>query len=264
MRSVLAVAVVVSLVAGCGGEQKPRKAQPPRTSTTTSTPAASAPLSATRDSSGGATPRPGAVQVAALGDSITAGSPLWDPNPDVRAALADRLNDQSQYGYWAERALGGGARIRNCGVFGERTDQIALRLADCVRGAKVIVIQGGVNDIAQERTPASIAAALERMVREAKRAKAAPVLGEVLPWTAGYPQAAPKILRANELIRKLGRRDHVPVLPWYAALEDRSRPGRMKPGFGIDDAHPSVAGYRLMGQIAAPVLKRVIATTLEK
>jgi lysophospholipase L1-like esterase len=193
--------------------------------------------------------------VAALGDSITAGSPLWDPNPDVRAGIADRLNDQSQYGYWAERALEGQVRIRNCGVFGERTDAIALRLADCARRAKVIVIEGGINDIAQGRTPQSAAANLDQMVRQAKRAKLAPILTEVLPWTGGYPQAAPKILRANELIHAIGRRERVPVAPWYAALDDR---GRMKAGLGIDDSHPSVAGYRKMGEIIAPLIERAI------
>jgi hypothetical protein len=41
------------------------------------------------------------ILIAALGDSITAGSPLWDPDPRVRAQAPDQLNDQSQYEYWA-------------------------------------------------------------------------------------------------------------------------------------------------------------------
>lgn len=256
MRARAAILTAALLLAGCGGDGDgaPAKSAPASTPAA-STPAESAPLGATPDSSGGVKPRPGAVQVAALGDSITAGSPLWDPNPDVRAGIADRLNDQSQYGYWAERKLDGRVRIRNCGVFGERTDQIALRLADCARNAKVIVIEGGINDIAQGRTPESAAKNLERMVQQAKRAKLAAILTEVLPWTGGYPQAAPKILRANELIRALGRREHVPVVPWYDALNDR---GRMKAGLGIDDAHPSVAGYRRMGEIIAPQIERAI------
>jgi lysophospholipase L1-like esterase len=244
--------VAILLVAGCGSDEKKPAPAPSKTA---STPVESAPLGGTKDSSGGFTPRPGAVQVAALGDSITAGSPLWDPNPEVRAAIADRLNDQSQYGYWAERALRGAVRIRNCGVFGERTDQIALRFGDCVRGAKVVVIEGGINDINQDRTPRSAAVNLERMVRDAKRVKVAPILTEVLPWTGGYPQAAPKILRANELIRAIGRREGVPVVQWYDALDDH---GRMKAGLGIDDSHPSVAGYRRMGEIAAPVIERAV------
>lgn len=251
MRAALAVAAIL-VVAGCGADEKFK----PAPSSTASTPVESAPLGASPGSSGGFRPRPGAVQVAALGDSITAGSPLWDPNPDVRAGIADRLNDQSQYAYWAERELRGKVRIRNCGVFGERTDAIAARLAGCARGAKVILIEGGINDIAQGRTPQSVAKNLERMVGQAKRAKVAPILTEVLPWTGGYPEAAPKVLRANELIHALARREEVPVAPWYDALNDG---GRMKPGLGIDDSHPSVAGYRKMGEIVAPLIERAIA-----
>ena len=38
--------------------------------------------------------------VATLGDSITAGTPGWDPNPAVREAEA-ATDPQSQYQYWA-------------------------------------------------------------------------------------------------------------------------------------------------------------------
>jgi hypothetical protein len=37
-------------------------------------------------------PRRGAPVVAALGDSITAGTPLWNPDPDVRERNPDSLN----------------------------------------------------------------------------------------------------------------------------------------------------------------------------
>jgi hypothetical protein len=39
--------------------------------------------------------------VACLGDSITAGSPLWDPDPDVRARLGAALDERSQWEWWA-------------------------------------------------------------------------------------------------------------------------------------------------------------------
>ena len=52
--------------------------------------------------------------------------------------------------------LAGGAaarRTRACaspaGVYGERTDEIAQRLDECAAGAEVLVVQGGINDIAQ-------------------------------------------------------------------------------------------------------------------
>src|SRR5207244_30707 len=109
-----------------------------------------------------------AVRVAALGDSITAGSPLWDPDRAVQLRMAEQLNPQSQYEYWAERRLGPRVRFRNCGVFGERTDQIARRLTRCARGAAVLVVQGGINDVAQGRPVAAAAADLRAMVRRGR------------------------------------------------------------------------------------------------
>ena len=92
----------------------------------------------------------GEIVVAALGDSINAGSPAWDPDPAVREQIGAALDPQSQWEYWASQA-DPRLRFRNCGVYGERTDQIAARLEECAEGADVLVVQGGINDIAQER-----------------------------------------------------------------------------------------------------------------
>jgi lysophospholipase L1-like esterase len=89
------------------------------------------------------------VIVACLGDSITAGSPLWDPDPAVRARIAEP-DERSQWGWWAMRA-DPALELRNHGVYGERTDQIATRLAAVVAGADALVVQGGINDVVQSR-----------------------------------------------------------------------------------------------------------------
>ena len=66
------------------------------------------------------------TRVAVVGDSISAGSPLWDPDPAVRA-LIEEPDERSQWQWWAARA---DARLefRTTAVYGERTDQIAGRL----------------------------------------------------------------------------------------------------------------------------------------
>ena len=91
---------------------------------------------------------PDTVRVAALGDSITSGSPAYDPDPAQRVALGFGDDERSQYEYWAHRA-DPTLELTNCGVFGERTDEIAARLDSCAAGADVLIVQGGINDIAQ-------------------------------------------------------------------------------------------------------------------
>jgi lysophospholipase L1-like esterase len=192
--------------------------------------------------------------VAALGDSITAGSPLWDPDPAIREQIAAGrpADERSQWGYWYERAHPG-VRVRNCGVFGERTDEIAARLDACARGAKTLVVQGGINDVAQGRDVAGAARALEAIVVRGQAAGRRVALVEVLPWNNGYPDAVPRIAALNARIRAIGRRRGVPVSRWYRALEDPAAPGRMASRLTIDGDHPSIEGYeRLAARLKLP------------
>ena len=184
--------------------------------------------------------------VAALGDSITAGTPLWDPNPGSRTQIPEP-DRRSQYGYWAERALPG-TRFRNCGVNGERTDQIAARLDDCADGADVLIVQGGVNDIAQARPVEGVAQNLRAMVRRGKALGLRVAVVELLPWNGGHPAADRPIRALNRRIAAIGREEGVSVIGWYDVLEDAQRPGRMRLRLTSDLAHPSIEGYRRLGE----------------
>jgi lysophospholipase L1-like esterase len=193
--------------------------------------------------------RPDRVLVAALGDSITAGSPAWDPDAGVREQLGTGADPESQYEYWAQLHLGRGVEFRNCGVFGERTDEIAARLGACARGAQVLIVQGGINDVVQGRPVAEAARDLRAMVRRGRALGLRVVLVDVLPWNNGGPGPAREIRALNELIRGIGRDEDVPVLAWNAALADRRDPDRMADALTSDGDHPSVAGYRKLGEL---------------
>ena len=192
---------------------------------------------------------PPMVRVAALGDSITAGSPLWDPAPDVRRSIGAALDERSQWEWWAARAHPG-FEFRNCGVYGERAEEIERRLEACAAGADVLVVQGGINDVAQGRRVEDAAAALRRMVRRGLRLGLGVALADVLPWNNGWPGAEPAIRCLNELVHAIGREEGVPVLPFHATLEDPERPGRMRDDWTDDGDHPSVEGYRRLGELA--------------
>ena len=186
--------------------------------------------------------------VAALGDSITAGSPLWDPDEQVLAQIGPAADPASQYEYWVKRRRPE-TEFRNCGVFGERTDEIAARLDGCAEGADVLIVQGGINDIAQMREVGTAARNLRSMVNRGEELGLRVALVEVLPWNNGGAEAAPKIRRLNRLIANIGTDERVPVFPWYGQLEDPRSPGQMRPDLTIDGNHPSVAGYRRLADV---------------
>lgn len=229
------LALLLPALAGCGGGEGPGDAPGAATEVVT-TPATTPSERADR-----------AVLVAALGDSITAGSPRWDPDPAARELIGDRLDRRSQWGYWLERREPR-VRVRNCGVPGERTDEIAQRLEDCARGAEVLVVQGGVNDLAQGRPGADAADDLRSMIRRGKALGLRVATVEVLPWNNGHPAAVPLIDDLNRRIRALAREEGVPVFPWYAALEDPRAPDRMRPELTEDGDHPTAEGYRRLAQ----------------
>jgi len=192
------------------------------------------------------------VTVAALGDSITAGSPLWDPDEATRAQIPEP-DETSQFEYWASEE-NPDLEFRNCGVFGERTDEISLRLDDCADGADALIVQGGINDIAQGRPVNQAADDLRTMVRRGKELGLETYLVDVLPWNNGHPSADRPIEQLNSLIEGIGREEDVTVIPFHDTLEDPDEPGTMKPDWTDDGDHPSVAGYRILGELVASVL----------
>jgi lysophospholipase L1-like esterase len=190
---------------------------------------------------------PDRIRLSALGDSITAGNPGYDPDPARQPFEGD--DPESQYLYWAAQA---DPRIefRNHGVGGETTAEIVRRFDDAAADADVLIVQGGINDVVHGLDLEAAAANLRDMVRRAKERGLGVLVPNVLPWNKGYPDADPKIRRLNELIAELGVEEDVEVLPFYETLEDADRPGRMREDWTPDGNHPSVAGHRRLGEIA--------------
>jgi lysophospholipase L1-like esterase len=184
----------------------------------------------------------GLVVVAALGDSITEGSPEFDSR---------RGGDEtSQWEHWAA-LVDPRLEFRNHGICGQRTDEIRARLDDASAGADVLVVQGGINDIAQGRPVDEAAANLREMVRRGRELGLRVAVADVLPWNNGWPDAEPKIRRLNALIAEIGRDEGVALLPFHDTLEDPDEPGRMRADWThADGDHPSVAGYRRLGELA--------------
>jgi lysophospholipase L1-like esterase len=206
---------------------------------------------------GSSTAAPETTLVGALGDSITSGSPGYDPDPAAAAQLGFGQDERSSFEYWAEKAHPG-TEFRNCGVYGERTDEIAARLNECADGADRLIVQGGINDIAQSLQAghaASLTAArtagknIAKMLDRAQHLGIPVAVTDVLPWNSGHPAADDAIDLLNREIAKEAGARGIPVLPFHDTLEASSHE-EMKPGLTADGDHPSIAGYKLLGEKA--------------
>ncbi len=186
--------------------------------------------------------------IACLGDSITAGSPLWDPDPAVRARIGEP-DERSQWQWWAARSAPQ-LDFRNHGVYGERTDQIAARFDEAVRDADVLIVQGGINDVVQGRPIEEAARDLAGMVDRGRRLELRVALADVLPWNNGDARAAQDIGRLNQLVRAIADGRGVPLLPFHDTLADLEQPYRMRDEWTDDGDHPSVEGHRMLGERA--------------
>ncbi len=184
------------------------------------------------------------IVVAVAGDSISAGSPLWDPDPAVRARIPVP-DERSQWQWWAAQA-DPRLEFRTTAVYGERTDEIARRLDLVLPGADVLVVQGGINDVVQRQPVEEAARNLEAMLERGRVAGLALAVTDVLPWNNGDARAAADIVRLNELIERLD----APLLRFHGRLADPADPSRMGDGLTDDGDHPSIAGHRLLGEQA--------------
>ena len=204
----------MALIAGCGADE-------PASTTAAGTSTSDVPLQTET------------ALVAALGDSITEGS-----------------GAKTDFEYWAHEARPE-LEFRNCGIFGQRTDEIAQRLDDCAEDANILIVQGGINDIAQGRPVADAADDLTSMVRRGQELSLDVYLTDVLPWNNAHPAADGSIAELNRLIGEIGAEEGVPVIGFHDALENPREPGVMKAEYTDDGDHPSTEGYRVLGDLVA-------------
>jgi lysophospholipase L1-like esterase len=188
------------------------------------------------------------IVVAVAGDSISAGSPLWDPDPAVRARIP-APDERSQWQWWAAQS---DLRLafRTTAVYGERTDEIARRLDLVLDGADVLVVQGGINDIAQQRLVEEAARDIEAMLVRGRQAGLALAVADVLPWNNGDDRAAAEISRLNALLAQIAARTAATLLAFHDTLADPADPRRMRQGLTGDGDHPSIEGHRALGEQA--------------
>ncbi|MFJ9029292.1 SGNH/GDSL hydrolase family protein [Streptomyces sp. NPDC102274] len=200
---------------------------------------------------------PGAV--VAFGDSITDGvGSGYDANRRWPDALAARLRDRHigvlNEGIGGNRVLSDASALRNGASGLDRFQRDVLDRA----GAKVVVIDLGINDIlrGRETDPARITAGLRELAQRA-RARGLRVIGSTLtPFGAHrWHNATTESVRdrVNEEIR--AGRVFDEVVDFDKAVRDPYAPDRIRPVYDSGDGlHPSEAGYRVMARYLSPRL----------
>jgi acyl-CoA thioesterase I len=185
------------------------------------------------------TPRPGEKRVVFLGDQITESWSDFFP----------------------------GKPYLNRGIAGQTTPQMLVRFRQDVISLepKVVVIEGGTNDLASVTGPSTegmMAENIMSMVELAKVHGIRVVLASVLPvcdcftkQTALRPQG--KIIALNGWIKRYAEESGSVYLNYYGALAD----GRnFKKELTVDGLLPNEAGYRVM----APLAEQAIGGALAK
>ena len=195
---------------------------------------------------------PPTIRVVALGDSTTAGTPGF--RSPVEAPPNGQGDTTSQYAYWLMKAHPQWDVV-NCGVDGERSDQILARFERDVvaRAPRAVVIIAGVNDVYQGCAAGMVTAQLALMYARAAEAGIAVVAGSIIPYDTATPEQNARMHEINDWIR---RQRGVTFVDTRAAAAAVDNPDRL---FETPDGlHPSPAGYRRMAEAIRPGLERLV------
>jgi len=204
---------------------------------------------------GNSTPVP--LTIVALGDSTTAGTPLYQS--PLEAPPAGKGNAESQFAYWLMRRQPGWS-VLNRGINGERSDQIAARFdRDVLANAPAaVIIIAGVNDVYQGRSVDQVTANLRAMYDRAAAAGIPVIAGSIVPYNSASADANRKMHEINAWITAQAAHDHnlfaVDTRAAAAARDDGDRLAASPDGL-----HPDVEGYRAMAEAIMPGVSRALS-----
>jgi lysophospholipase L1-like esterase len=196
------------------------------------------------------------ITIVALGDSTTAGTPLF--RSPIEAPPAGRGDERSQYAYWLMRAHPDW-QVLNRGVNGERSDQIAARFERDVlahRPAVVIVI-AGVNDVYQGRPVAHVTSQLGAMYDRASSARIPVVAGSIVPYNTATAAQNAAMREINAWIAAETAKDA--NVTFADTRRVAAAPDNLDRLLGSPDGlHPDIDGYRRMAEALEPAIVRLL------
>ena len=196
------------------------------------------------------------MRIVALGDSTTAGTPLF--KSPIEAPPDGEGNVESQYAYWLIKKRPSWT-VLNRGVNGERSDQIAARFERDVLGvdAAIVVIIAGVNDVFQGKNTGYVTQQLRQLYNRAIDANLPVIAGSIVPYNTATIDQNTRMHEINTWIRREASLDpHLHFVDTRRACAAADNPDRL--AGSADGLHPDVDGYRQMAVAIEDAIVRAL------
>ena len=194
------------------------------------------------------------ITILCIGDSHTAGFPDFDPFMGG--------DPESSYQYWLNRELrkyqpAADYLFINEGACGDTSGGIVRRLQQALKtsGYDLVIIAGGTNDLGLtngDQVFYNLKQGYEACVRHN-----IPVIAPAIP-PISFADVVPQVIALNKDIQSYAfGNQHVLFSDWFHALQDDR--GLLADIYNSGDGvHLSVAGYKCIGQLLAPLVKRTL------
>ncbi|MGI9860197.1 SGNH/GDSL hydrolase family protein [Moorella naiadis] len=193
------------------------------------------------------------IDLIGMGDSLTWGYPFGPEASWLKLAARET-----------------GLKALNRGISGETTGEMLARFdEDVVRlKPRTVTIMGGTNDAWAGYAVAEVEDNIRAMVAKAQQAGIEAIIclppplcltGSDIPASFLKKMAA-MLADYREACRELARTQRLKLLDFYTPLLDPAT-GWGRRDYFTDDAHPSVAGYRVMAAVAVPLFRKLCSRT---
>jgi lysophospholipase L1-like esterase len=150
------------------------------------------------------------------------------------------------------------------GISGQVTAQMLARFqSDVVAlSPKVVVILGGINDIAENNGPVPIPQIVQNIVSMCQIARAngiEPIIISVLPadrfpWRPEIQNIVENVKSLNGLLQQWAAANDCPYVDMWSEMVNSK--GGLSPELAADGIHPTSVGYDLMERIITPYLTK--------
>lgn len=157
------------------------------------------------------------------------------------------------------------------GISGQSSYQMLSRFREDVINLKprMVVINGGTNDIAENTHPYNEEITFGNIVSMVELAKAnniAVVLTSLLPadefyWRPEIKDAPAKIISLNNRIKTYAKENDLPYADYYSEMIGENY--ALKEEYSEDKVHPTLKGYKVMEEVIVPVIKNNLTTVSE-